>query len=333
MDGTQIAFIWDGWNMISEQSNTHTNYMIWGLDLSGTLNKAGGVGGLLSASFNGINVFYAYDANGNVSDVVDSSGLILAHYEYDPFGNKTQSTGTFANINPWQFSTKYWESETQLLHYQLRPYIPSLGRWLTRDPIEENGGVNLYGFVRNNGIEQWDCLGFKRLRLRYDLAPEVSFGTRAIPVKGFSEILKDVESKINKRYSKDGKGKCNCIEYIMIGGHGGPGKLLEGKKHNKDAYLTNAMFSTYNSLKNKKDCKKYKEFIRKHLSSVISINKISKYMCTNGKIEIVACKITKGKEGKEFTKHMEDLFGKGNFIGYPYNVKWGPFGVSKANEE
>lgn len=38
-------------------------------------------------------------------------------------------------------------------------YDPSAGRWVSRDPIEEGGGVNLYGFVVNNGISRVDNLG------------------------------------------------------------------------------------------------------------------------------------------------------------------------------
>lgn len=38
-------------------------------------------------------------------------------------------------------------------------YDPNQGRWMNRDPIEENGGLNLYGFVGNDGVNQWDLLG------------------------------------------------------------------------------------------------------------------------------------------------------------------------------
>src|SRR5262245_20993168 len=38
-------------------------------------------------------------------------------------------------------------------------YDPNKGRWLSRDPIEENGGVNLYGFVNNDPIDYADALG------------------------------------------------------------------------------------------------------------------------------------------------------------------------------
>lgn len=40
-------------------------------------------------------------------------------------------------------------------------YDPGQGRWLSRDPIEERGGVNLYGFVRNDGVNGMDILGLR----------------------------------------------------------------------------------------------------------------------------------------------------------------------------
>ena len=43
--------------------------------------------------------------------------------------------------------------------YKYRHYSAELGRWLGRDPIEEDGGINLYAFVGNDPIGKWDELG------------------------------------------------------------------------------------------------------------------------------------------------------------------------------
>ncbi len=61
----------------------------------------------------------------------------------------------------FRFSTKYQDNETDLLYYGFRYYDPETGRWLNRDPVEEEGGLNLYAFVRNDGINVWDYLGLK----------------------------------------------------------------------------------------------------------------------------------------------------------------------------
>ena len=56
-------------------------------------------------------------------------------------------------------STNYLDRETGMLAYQLRYYLPDYGRWLNRDPIEEQGGENLYGFCKNRPVFLLDKLG------------------------------------------------------------------------------------------------------------------------------------------------------------------------------
>ncbi|MFN0138233.1 MAG: RHS repeat-associated core domain-containing protein [Phycisphaerae bacterium] len=119
---------------------------IWGLDLSQSLHAAGGtldpirlrqgqVGGLLGC----------IDTAGTSSTGDDRSFI----YAYDAFGNITSQTGSYADANPFRFSTKYFDAETGLSYYGYRYYSARLGRWLSRDPIGEVGGINLYGFVGN----------------------------------------------------------------------------------------------------------------------------------------------------------------------------------------
>ncbi len=106
-----------------------------------------------------------------------ATGQSAATYEYDPFGEPLRQSGEYAALNPFRFSTKYTDDETGLLDYGNQHYDPSLGRWLNRDPIYEQGGYNLYGFVGNDGINRLDVLG---------LAEPVSYATvrGAIPAGG-----------------------------------------------------------------------------------------------------------------------------------------------------
>jgi RHS repeat-associated protein len=161
-------YLYDGWNLIFQISNLPsaietTKSFLWGLDLSQTIQGAGGVGGLLSvtehAGTHQGTYVYTYDANGNVGQVLNSTGATVAHYEYDPFGNIINQTGTYADANTFSFSTKYFDVETGLYYYGYRYLDPQTGRWLNRDPIEEAGGLNLYGFVDNNGVNFIDLYG------------------------------------------------------------------------------------------------------------------------------------------------------------------------------
>ncbi|HHS97404.1 MAG TPA: hypothetical protein ENK08_05820 [Chloroflexi bacterium] len=136
-DGTR--FLYDGWNLVEERyaDGQVKRFYVWGLELSGSLQGAGGIGGLVYATDGITNYRYLYDANGNVGQLVGASGDVAAHYEYDPFGRETYARGAVDNV--FGFSTKYHDDETGLVYYGYRYYSPELGRWLNRDPIEELG--------------------------------------------------------------------------------------------------------------------------------------------------------------------------------------------------
>jgi RHS repeat-associated protein len=164
---SETRFLYDGWNLVREVSiptldpglETSVLY-VWGLDLSGTLQGAGGIGGLLARITENAAHHYTYDANGNVGQLVNAAaGIIAAHYEYDPFGNTINSNGLLAEVNPYRFSTKYLDAETGLYYYGYRNYSADLGRWLNRDPAEEDGGLNIYAQEGNNPVNKVDALG------------------------------------------------------------------------------------------------------------------------------------------------------------------------------
>ena len=175
--GTATRYIYDGWNIIAEYNGaTLGKKYTWGMDLSGSMQGAGGVGGLLAVNEVGGSTYYpTYDGNGNVSEYLDSSGAVQAHYEYDAFGNTTYSDGAKKNDFAHRFSTKPLDAETGLYYYGYRYYNPGMGRWLSRDPIGERGGYNLYGMVGNDLLNGVDILGLKehQERERFDAG---SFG-------------------------------------------------------------------------------------------------------------------------------------------------------------
>ncbi len=181
-------FVWAGWRLLAEidalatgDAPDATRRFVWGLDLAGQLGllnsmeAAGGIGGLLAVCDpNDMNdpadtagdFVYTYDANGNVGQLIDrtptnwnASTVMVARYEYDPYGKVTQSAGSYAAANPFRFSTKWFDDETGFGYWGERYDWPELGRWLNRDPIEEAGGWNLYGYVNNNPVDRYDARG------------------------------------------------------------------------------------------------------------------------------------------------------------------------------
>ncbi len=160
------TYFYDDWNLVKEtvqRSNGSTvqRTYVWGKDLSGTLQGAGGVGGLLAVIHDNIPYFPCYDNNGNITRYLDASGATVAAYTYDAFGRTISATGPLADTFPHRFSTKYFDPETYLYYYGYRYYSPTLMRWLNRDPIEEKGGLNLYAFCDNNAVLKLDAIGLK----------------------------------------------------------------------------------------------------------------------------------------------------------------------------
>jgi RHS repeat-associated protein len=142
---TDHLYFYDGENLIAECDNA-SPYIIpdksyyWGLDMSGTLQGAGGVGGYLELDTT-TNAYPAInDPWGNVVGLFDFlAGNPVAQYEYSPFGEPLSAIGYMATNNPFQFSTKYCDNETGLYNYGYRYYSPSLGRFLNPDPKDELG--------------------------------------------------------------------------------------------------------------------------------------------------------------------------------------------------
>jgi RHS repeat-associated protein len=114
-------------------------------------------------------VFLAHDVNVDIGASINAAdGSGAAQYEYGPFGEAIRATGPMAKANPFRFSTKYQDDETDLLYYGYRYYSASTGRWNSRDPIWEKGGYdpleadrdsNFYAFADNTPISSIDHLG------------------------------------------------------------------------------------------------------------------------------------------------------------------------------
>jgi len=89
--------------------------------------------------------------------MLDSSQSVAAAYRYAPFGKLLAKTGSLTQ--PFGFSTKRYDEQTGLIYYGYRFYGPEIGRWTTRDPLGEAGGMNLYAFVGNNPVNWVDPWG------------------------------------------------------------------------------------------------------------------------------------------------------------------------------
>jgi RHS repeat-associated protein len=153
----QRKFLYDGWNLIAEldgANNAVVRSYLWGLDLAGQKGggfaDAGGIGGLVAVRSGAEAHFYMQDGLGNVSLTYDAVRQTeSSRYEFGPFGEILRANGTWTANNPIRHSSKYWDSESDLSYFGYRYYNPAAGRWLSRDPLGESAGANLYGYVGN----------------------------------------------------------------------------------------------------------------------------------------------------------------------------------------
>lgn len=101
----------------------------------------------------GVKYYYTRDHLGSIREVTSASGTVLARYDYDPYGARTK-TGSFDC--DFGFTGHYYHSPSGLFLTLYRAYDPSAGRWLSRDPLGEMGGLNLYEYGLNNPINAVD---------------------------------------------------------------------------------------------------------------------------------------------------------------------------------
>jgi RHS repeat-associated protein len=108
----------------------------WGLNLSG------GIGGLLAVTDAGQHYQYLYDGKGNVSAVLDAAAQPVASYRYDAFGKLLTKSGCFEQ--PLIFSTKRYFGKAGLSYCGYRFDQSIIGRWFSRDPLQEAGCLSFF---------------------------------------------------------------------------------------------------------------------------------------------------------------------------------------------
>ena len=168
-------FIYDGWNVVAvlDGGDNFIRSFVWGSDLSGSMQGACGVGGMISTTIYGGShpgtYFSGFDGNGNVTALVSASdGSIAELYWHSPFGEMLGMSGRLGSDNCILFSTKWYDWESSRYYYGYR-YLRPGQDWLSRDPILEAGfaseiidpeagedGPNLYSFVDNSPVFSYD---------------------------------------------------------------------------------------------------------------------------------------------------------------------------------
>ena len=166
----EVRYIYDGLLLIQERDASNNPLVTYtrGLDLGGSLRRAGGIGGLLARTDSHGSTFYHADGIGNITALMDGNENIVVRYLYNPFGKLTGQWGALASANTMQFSSMPQRRGIAL--FPFRGYEPNFQRFLNSDPIGEAGGLNIFRMVGNNPINRVDPLGLQAEEL--DPVPE-----------------------------------------------------------------------------------------------------------------------------------------------------------------
>lgn len=150
VSGTTTGFLYDGWNLVQELTGggTPTANLLTGLDIDETFTRTDGAG----------TSTLLVDALGSTLELANASGVLQTHYTYEPFGATTVSGA--ASTSAAQFTGRENDG-TGLYFYRARYYAPSIGRFLSEDPLkcQRDAGVDLYTYVGNDPLDLKDPSG------------------------------------------------------------------------------------------------------------------------------------------------------------------------------
>jgi RHS repeat-associated protein len=110
-------------------------------------------------SGSGTRYYYASDSRGNITGVLDSTGVVSNAYRYTPWGALVGSTETITNGT--RFAGRDYDAVSELYYNRARYYDASLGRFVSEDPIGLAGGINLYEYAQSDPCNAADPFGLE----------------------------------------------------------------------------------------------------------------------------------------------------------------------------
>ena len=150
--GTELLMERDGLDVLQNGGTAAFKYFYPEGVFVGHMTRGGDQVDIEIASY-----FYAKDRLGNVREMTDSAGNIRARYDYDPYGRRTKVQGDLDA--DFGFTGLFFHAPSGLNLAVFRAYDADIGRWMSRDPIMELGGLNLFAYTRNNPVSRRDRSG------------------------------------------------------------------------------------------------------------------------------------------------------------------------------
>ncbi|MBU2840925.1 RHS repeat-associated core domain-containing protein [Acidithiobacillus thiooxidans] len=140
---TTSTFLWDGTNLLMEQTEKETKWYYPQGEIHGEEK-----------------LFYVSDRLGSVRETVNQDHLITARMSYTAYGeNQTTLTPFIGKAPDYRYAGLFFHEQSGFYLAVFRAYDPRAGRLISRDPIGEDGGINLYEYVESNPTNYVDPIG------------------------------------------------------------------------------------------------------------------------------------------------------------------------------
>lgn len=160
LEQNRVKYIYHGQNEVGilDVKNVLQQYRLLGT------GKGAEIGATVLVEVNGKAYVPLHEHGANISCLVDvGSGKAVQTYRYSAFGEEQLYDGSGRKVeyalSPWRFSSKRVDEETGFVYFGRRYYEPSMGRWVSADPLGYDAGPNLYAYVLNNPMTHYDLYG------------------------------------------------------------------------------------------------------------------------------------------------------------------------------
>jgi len=181
----KTLYLYDGWDIVGvmNEAGQMRETLARGIGLAGDIGTLVAVTHHPASWTNG--TFYAHHNHRGDVILTRSGATTVGCYDYAAFGSLKSQTGP--DVCRFKFSSKERDVSTGFSHYGYRFYAPQWQRWMSKDPIVESGGLNLYRFCANNPVCFVEAAGLFQLGLFLACLADigVNFAIGSIPYFGW----------------------------------------------------------------------------------------------------------------------------------------------------